>query len=102
MRRRLTAHHPPAGINHARALVRQVCRISADTGWLDDLRNEAAAEGIVAAVEAHDTPAIFNWLIWILSFQGISDAVANGYMNQHGNIIWAEIEEAFSSDPGCD
>jgi hypothetical protein len=91
-----------AGIQHARALVRKVCGISADTGWLDDLRDEAVAEGIVAAVEAHDTAAIFNWLIWILSFQGISDAVANGYMNRHGNITWAEIEEALASDPGCE
>ena len=75
---------------------------AADTGWLDDLHDEAAAEGIIAAVENHDTAAIFDWLMWILSFQGISDAVANGYMDRHGNITWAEIEEALASDPGCD
>ncbi len=102
MPRRPTVHHTPAGIEHARALVRQVCRISADTGWLDDLHDEAAAEGIIAAVENHDTPVIFDWLMWTLSFQGISDAVANGYMARHGNISWSEIEEALANDPQCD
>ena len=102
MPRRPTIHPTPAGISHARAMVRQVCRISADTGWLDDLHDEAAAEGIIAAVENHNTPVIFDWLMWILSFQGISDAVANGYMAQHGNIRWSEIEEALANDPRCD
>ena len=40
----------------------------------------------------HDTAAIFDWLMRMLSFQGISDAVAEGYMDRHGNVTWAEIE----------
>ena len=99
--RRSTLHKTPSAVSHARALVRQVCRISADTGWLDDLNAEAASEGVIAAVEDHDTPVIFDWLMWTLSFQGISDAVASGYLARHGNITWWEIEDALTRNHWC-
>ena len=86
---------------HARGLVRRVCTVAGTDNWIEDLQVEAADDGIVDAVAAHDTAAIFDWLIWILSFQGISDAVAKGYMDRHGSITWEEIEWALANDPGC-
>ena len=52
--------------------------------------------GIIRAVRDHDTPALFDWLIETLSFQGISDSVASGYMAQHGTVRWSDIAEALS------
>ena len=43
---------------------------------------------------------IFDWLMSELSFQGISDAVAEGYIDRHGNVTWAEIEDALATNPG--
>jgi hypothetical protein len=37
----------------------------------------------------------------ILSFQGISDAVALGYMAEHGGVRWADIAEALAGKPSC-
>src|SRR5215203_5640335 len=88
-------------LRRARSLVRQVCRLAGQTSWIADFQNEAAENGIVVAVERHDTGAIFDWLMWLLSFQGISDAVAEGYMHQHGNVTWMEIATALEPDPGC-
>ena len=34
--------------------------------------------GLVGAIADHDTGKIFDWLIGELSYQGISDAVADG------------------------
>ena len=59
-------------MSHARWLVRQVCAISGEVTCIDDLQDGA----IVAAVAAHDTAMIFDWLMRMLSYQGISDAVA--------------------------
>ena len=101
MGRRKTIRRKGSGMSHARGLVRRVCTVAGESNWISDLQVEAADDGIVEAVEAHDTGTIFDWLIWLLSFQGISDAVARGYMDRHGNITWAEIEEALASDPGC-
>jgi hypothetical protein len=89
-------------MKHARALVRRVCSIAGQVTCIDDLRYEAIEAGLVAAVEAHDTPLIFVWLMRILSFQGISDAVADGYINRHGNVTWADIEASLGTNPGCD
>src|SRR5215213_9659701 len=100
------AHCPPisrgaSGLRRARSIVRQVCRIAGQTTWVDDLQSDAAENGLIAAVKHHDTGAIFDWLMGLLSFQGISDAVAEGYMERHGNITWAEIRAAVAIEPGC-
>jgi hypothetical protein len=75
-------------MRHARSIVRRVCDIAGQVTWIDDLRYGAIEGGLVAAVANHDTAAIFDWLMRELSFQGISDAVAEGYMDRHGNVTW--------------
>ena len=77
-------------MKYARALVRRVCSIAGQVTCIDDLRDDAIDGGLVAAVENHDTGVIFDWLVRMLSFQGISDTVADGYMHRHGNVTWAE------------
>ena len=69
--------------------------------YLDDIRADLHDCGISRAVRDHDTPVLFDWLVEALSFQGISDAVAAGYMDQHGSVCWAEIAEALSRNPSC-
>ena len=88
-------------MRHACSIVRRVCGLAGEVTCIDDLRHDAIDAGLVAAVEGNDTPAIFDWLIWILSFQGISDAVAEGYMDRHGTVTWAEIEASLATNPSC-
>jgi hypothetical protein len=88
-------------MRHARGLVRRVCGIAGQVTCIDDLQAEAIEAGLIAAVEAHDSAAIFDWLMRILSFQGISDIVAAGYMDRHGNATWADLEASLASNPGC-
>src|SRR5450830_1553601 len=89
-------------MRHAQFLVRQVCDLAGQVTCIDDLRHDAIDAGLVAAVEDHDTAGIFDWLIREVSHQGISDAVADGYIDRHGNVTWAEIEGALATSPGCD
>jgi hypothetical protein len=88
-------------MTYARSIVRQVCAIAGQPDWVDDLRDAAAKNGLGAAVDGHDTAAIFDWLMWNLSFQGISDAVADGYMARHGNVTWTDLVDSLATDPGC-
>src|SRR4029077_2611653 len=83
---------------YAVQLVHAVCCLAGSASYLYDIRADL---GISRAVKDHDTPALFDWLIEVLSFQGISDAVAAGYMDQHGSVRWAEIAEALSRNPTC-
>jgi hypothetical protein len=60
-----------------------------------------AQHGVIAAVRRHDTPAIFDWLIDALSYQGVSDSIAWGYMEQHGRLRWADVTNALAQEPSC-
>src|SRR5215207_5244284 len=82
-------------------LILQTCRASPEPFYLRRLRTDLARTGIKAAVAAHDPPALFGWLMDVLSYQGVSDAVAWTYMEQHGRITWAGIETALNKNPPC-
>ena len=82
-------------------LVHATCCLAGSASYLDDIRAELNGRGVIRAVRDHDTPALFDWLIEALSFQGISDSVASGYMARHGSVRWSEIAAALSRTPSC-
>jgi hypothetical protein len=97
----MKSEHPQLNPNLAYAVksVHATRCLAGSASYLADLR--ADLHGVIRAVREHDTPALFDWLMEILSFQGISDAVALGYMAQHGSARWADIAEALSRSPSC-
>jgi hypothetical protein len=88
-------------LQYAVQLVHATCCLAGCASYLDDIRADLRDCGIVRAIKDRDTPALFDWLVEVLSFQGISDSVAAGYMAQHGNVRWAEIAECLSRTPSC-
>ncbi len=84
------------GMAYATDLILQTCRTSPDPFYLRRLRTNLTRTGIKAAVVTHDTPVLFGWLMDMVSYQGVSDAVAWTYMEQHGRITWADIQAALS------
>jgi hypothetical protein len=88
-------------MKHAQSVIRQVCRIAGQRTWVDEVQSAAIETGLIGAVADHNTAVIFDWLIREVSHQGISDAVADGYIDRHGNVTWAEIEASLATDPTC-
>jgi hypothetical protein len=86
---------------YAVQMVRATCCLAGSASYLADIREDLRAHGIIRAVRDRDTPALFDWLIKTLSFQGISDTVAAGYIAEHGSVRWSEIAEALSARPSC-
>lgn len=78
-----------------------VCRIAAPRTMLADLRRRLSRVGVIEAVARRDTPALFDWLISVLSYQGVSDAIAWRYMNQHGSVTFADVDNALAAGPTC-
>src|SRR5215207_9636572 len=99
--RSTSARSHQRGMAYATDLILQTCRASPDPLYLRRLRANLTRTGIKAAVTSHDTPALFGWLMDLLSYQGVSDAVAWNYMEQHGRIAWAGIEAALNRNPPC-
>jgi hypothetical protein len=57
---------------YAVQMAHATCCLAGSASYLADIREDLGAHGIVRAVRDHDTPALFDWLIKTLSFQGIS------------------------------
>ena len=81
--------------------VSELAAIGAPLFSLADLRSRCADIGTSAAVQDHDTPALFDWLADVLSYQGVSDAIAERYMDEHGSISFYEIEDGLRQRPSC-
>jgi hypothetical protein len=90
----------PASFSDIVLLVRGVCRLAGSPSLIEQIRSDGEPT-LGAIVEAQDTAALFDWLIVVLSYQGISDRVASAYIEQHGSVTWDEIEKALSQSPSC-
>src|SRR5829696_870236 len=77
------------------------CSLAVDPSYFTGLNHRLAKRGIVAAVQAHDNPALFGWLVEILSLQGISDAAAFTFMDQHGRARWEDVARGLQNQPTC-
>ena len=87
----------PNAVEHAVHLVHQVCCFAGAFELLEEFRDPALA----AAVERHDTGALFDRLIYDFSFQGISDEIAANYMAKHGQATWTSIRSNLDRQPNC-
>ena len=81
--------------------MREVCRIAGTGSYLQQLRCDLTRAGIRTAVANHNTPALYDWLIEAASYQGVSNAVAWAYMEEHGRIRWSTIDAALRRSPSC-
>src|SRR5438132_13244306 len=93
--------YKPPSSRRAIRLVRRICQVAGARSLIDDSRVGLARHGVIAAVRRHDTPVIFDWLFDLLSYQGVSDSVAYGYMERHGRARWRDIAEVLVNEPSC-
>ena len=70
----MTAPRRSAAMQRAISLIQRLCDIAAPRNYLAETREYLVNAGIVAAVANHDTPALFRWLLEIISHQGIAAA----------------------------
>ena len=99
----LTAPRHPDHLNHKEAivLIAAVCKIAGSASFIDDVRADLSAHGILGAVRRRDTPALFDWMVATLSYQGISDEVAAGYMRDHGQPRFYDLQAKLSRAWPC-
>jgi hypothetical protein len=90
-----------AARDYAVKVVHTVCCIAGSGAFVDDIKLELRHAGILDAVARHDTEALFGWLMIGLSFQGISDAVADRYMARHGSVSWTDVARGLAARPSC-
>jgi hypothetical protein len=90
-----------SALRHAVRIVHHVCCVAGAHSLIEDTRSEGAPKALGSAIEQLDTPALYDWLITALSYQGISNGAASAYLEKHGSVTWAEIEHHLSKLPPC-
>ena len=56
---------------------------------------------LCAAVDRHDSAALFDRLMHDFSFQGISDEIAINYMRRYGQATWYSVRKNLTARPAC-
>lgn len=82
------------------AVVRPVLLL-APTNFLSDISDRLAADGIQAAVDRHDTPVLFDWIVRLLARQGISNTAAESFIETHGSPHWLDVARTMSVAARC-
>lgn len=83
------------------AIVLELCR-RCRVEIIAESEKEMAKERMDKAVEKRDSKAIFNWLMYPVSYQGIADRIAESFIEGHGNITYLQISRALNkANPKC-
>jgi hypothetical protein len=88
-------------LDHATRLVRRICQIAGAPRLIDNISRDLARRGVRSAIRRRDTAVLFDWLLETISYQGIGNHVAHGYMQQHGRAGWNEIAALIEAGPSC-
>src|SRR3712207_3600110 len=92
---------PTRGLAVADGLILWVCWEWPDPRYLKRMRSQLTRQGIRAAVAQHNTPALFDWLIEVANYQGISDTIAWSYLEKDGRVLWRDIDGALQRALSC-
>jgi hypothetical protein len=88
-------------LEYAAGIVHAVCRLAGAPSLVNDFQTEFRQQGIVEAIDRHDTATLFDWLAAALSFQGISNRIAYEYMARHGQATSDDIARNLTRAPPC-
>jgi hypothetical protein len=100
-RKRPKVQNESSALNHAVRLIHAVCGLAGSPNLIEEIRADLRAEKIRAAIRNRETGPVFDWLMSAVSYQGISDQVAYGYMEKHGRATWRQIKEGLDRGASC-
>jgi hypothetical protein len=75
--------------------------LAGSSSFVADARDNLVNEGVLSAINEHNTPMLFDWMVRAFSFQGIADAIAADYMDKHGALTWGTIAADLDAGPAC-
>src|ERR1035437_9883213 len=89
------------GYAYAHRIIHTVCCLAGCSSFVDDAHANLLNNGVQNAIETHNTPVLFDWMVYAFSFQGIADAIAADYLDKHGALTWGAIAADLAAGPAC-
>lgn len=88
-------------MGHAVRIVYAICCLAGSQNLLDNGAGDDSDDSLREMIEVENTPALFDWLIRVLSYQGVSDQAAATYMAMHGSPSWEWMTAELEREPSC-
>jgi hypothetical protein len=82
------------------AVVRPALEL-ASPEFLNDRRSMLFELGVTRAVATRDNRALFDWLLGVVQYQGMSDANVDAFTASNGHVGWTDIASAIAAAPSC-
>lgn len=83
-------------------LVREICHQAGSHDIIETARSNLTSEGVLHAVRRRDSAKLFDWLLEMANYQGISDYVASQYMDKHGTVSYSDVQQALATFGSCE
>lgn len=85
----------------ALAVIEPALQLS-DPSFLDEVRRSLDGHGVMRAVAARDSPTIYDWLLGVMQFQGISDANAVAFSENRDPVGWGNVAAGIAEEAPCE
>lgn len=86
-----------AAVANAVDLVAAILALKGNDRIISGMVRDGRESGMAQAVRKHDNAAIYDWLMDLLSLQGISDQIAFGYIERWGNATYADLAQRLAT-----
>lgn len=83
------------------SLVELICDVAGSRDLMAEARSALSQASVVDAVRHRNTAIVYDWLMEAVSYQGVSDQVAEVYMDAHGTPSYAVIFAELGRQPRC-
>jgi hypothetical protein len=97
----ITSAKRARGVQYSVSQLRRVCALAGSADLIDDAVIALSSGNVFEAIENHDNAALFDWLVGAISFQGIADSVAAGYMERHGTARFTSVAKGLRTKRLC-
>lgn len=92
---------PGLSFSQAVSLVELVCEVAGSKDLIREAQSTLSQAGVVEAVRQRNTAVIYDWLMDAVSYQGVSDQVAEVYMDAHGAPSYRAVYAGLGKQPQC-
>jgi hypothetical protein len=82
-------------------IIRKVCVLAGEPNFIEQARFASFDHGWSQASGENANREIFSWLISTFSYQGVSDAAARTYLEEHGSVDFHQIDAALHNPCSC-
>lgn len=86
---------------YAITLVRTICKLAGAKDIVERARRDLEEYDVPCAIRSNQTAPLFDWLMNVFSYQGISNAAVYSYMKKHGAARFSEVERVLSEPTQC-